>query len=51
MFRDRSVFDEGVGDGGLRCFGDRVGRVSGVFRIFVREVYIGEVKSIVYLVE
>lgn len=31
VFRDRRVFDEGVGDGGLRRFGDRVGCVSGVF--------------------
>lgn len=51
LFRDRGVFDEGVGDGGLRCFGDCVGCVQRVFRIFVGEVYIGEVKSIVYLVE
>lgn len=51
VFWDCGVFDEGVGDGGLRRFGDCVGCVSGVFRIFVGEVYIGEVKRIVYLVE
>lgn len=49
VFRDRSVPDEGSGDGGLRRPGDCAGCVPGVLRTPAGEAHTGEAKSTVYL--